>query len=511
MSYQKQNFRTGDTLYASQLDAMEEGIINAERLAMEGAAGAANMEKGTAALSTQQTPRTGADHGDKVTQKEGEECPHFDFTGYERAKEITGKAEDEKTRIPFGAIGKYSASMNGRSSAQKNHAFAANNSTIAAGEESFAAGYETIAEGNGSAAFGSRTWAKGTESHTEGILTLTEGQAAHAEGSLTKAKGDYSHAEGYMTEANGLYNHTEGSATKTYGFSSHAEGNETVADTNASHAEGSGTKAVSYFEVNSSDGDDPSSGNNSGTSAPPSNYDEYESVEDYRVRAAACSHAEGNNTIAMGYSSHAEGVGTGALGRASHTEGWETHTGASIGTELDGKEYVISDPTVGVAAHAEGYATWAKGNYSHAEGKETEATEESAHAEGIHTQATGNGAHAEGIYTEATAIGAHAEGWLTKATQPYSHASGSGTITSQSNQTVVGQYNKRTSQTGSMFVVGGGENDNDALRRNAFEVIRDGEIIIYWENNYYSLNLMLNLIANRYGGPTFFDDAKKKQ
>ena len=88
MSYQKQGFYSGGDLYSSQLEAMEDGIINAERLAMEGAAGAANMEKGSKALSTQQVPRTGADYGDKVTQKDGEDCPHFDFTGYERAKEI---------------------------------------------------------------------------------------------------------------------------------------------------------------------------------------------------------------------------------------------------------------------------------------------------------------------------------------------------------------------------------------------------------------------------------------
>ena len=43
--YQKQGFYSGQKLQASQLDAMEDGIINAEKLVIEGAAGAANMEK----------------------------------------------------------------------------------------------------------------------------------------------------------------------------------------------------------------------------------------------------------------------------------------------------------------------------------------------------------------------------------------------------------------------------------------------------------------------------------
>lgn len=452
MSYQKQNFSAGDILYASQLNAMEDGIINAETLAMEGAAGAANMEKGTAALSTQQTPRTGADYGNKVTQQEGEDKPHFDFTGYERAKEITGKAEDEKIRIPFGAVGKYSASMNGRSSAQKNHAFAANNSTIAAGEESFAAGYETLAEGNGSAAFGSRTWAKGTESHTEGILTLTEGQASHAEGSLTKAKGNYSHAEGYLTEAEGLYSHTEGSATKTWGFSTHAEGNDTVADANASHAEGSGTKVVSYQIIDTSSGEG-GAGGDSNPVAPPS-YDEYESAEDFRARYAACAHAEGNNTIAMGYGAHAEGVGANAYGRASHTEGWGTQTGEFFEDQLEGlggKAVRIADQELGIAAHAEGYNTKAIGNYSHASGFETVAASDA--------------------------------------------------------QTVVGKYNA-VSPSGiySLFVVGAGTSDES--RKNSLEVLQSGEIVIRWNEQYYSLNSMLSLIANKFGGNSFYDEAK---
>ena len=52
--YNKQGFKSGEKLKASQLEKMEDGIIEAQALAMEGAAGAANMEKGASEGSSQQ-------------------------------------------------------------------------------------------------------------------------------------------------------------------------------------------------------------------------------------------------------------------------------------------------------------------------------------------------------------------------------------------------------------------------------------------------------------------------
>lgn len=437
MEYVKKEFQAGDILSALDLNNIGDGIVEA----------AANMEKGTGALATQQTPRSGDDHGNKVSQKEGETAPHFDFTGHSEAN-MAG-------RIQYGAVGNYSVSLNGRSAALNKHAFAINNSTVAKGEESFAQGYETIAEGNSSTAMGSRTWAKGTAAHAEGLDTITEATGAHAEGGETKAKAQYSHAEGYKTIANAIYSHTEGSTTQTGGFSAHAEGNETIADTNASHAEGSGTKVISYQLAGGAD-----SGSSDGTTEEIPNYNEYESAEDFRARYAACSHAEGNNTTAMGYSAHAEGVGTNAYGRASHTEGWGTQTGELVEISEGDQTYNISNPEKGLAAHADGYNTKAIANYSHASGFET--------------------------------------------------------IADQPAQTVVGKYNKENSSRGSVFVVGGGDDGAIHGRRNAFEVIHDGTIYILWEGNYYSLNNMLNLIANAFvkgrvdENIAFFDAAKKK-
>lgn len=160
---------------------------------------------------------------------------------------------------------------------------------------------------------------------------------------------------------------------------------------------------------------------------------------------------EGSATQSGGFAAHAQGVGTKAYGRASHTEGWETQTGELVTIEEGDQTYNIPHPEKGLAAHADGYKTKAIANYSQASGFET--------------------------------------------------------IADRDAQTVVGQYNNKTSRSGSLFVVGGGTSDSE--RKNALEVISDGEIVIYWEGNYYSLNNMLNLIANKFGGKSFFDLAKK--
>lgn len=200
--YEKQGFYSGEKLKASQLDAMEDGIINAERLAMEGAAGAANMEKGAGLNATQQLPRT-----DKVTQEVGEEAPHFNFNGHSDAN-MAG-------RIQYGGVGNYSVSLNGRSAALNKHATSIGNSTIAKGEESFAQGYETIAEGNSSFAGGSRTWAKEEASVALGVNTKAEGKASIALGSESVARGEASMALGWGSKAIGKYSIALGQDTST--------------------------------------------------------------------------------------------------------------------------------------------------------------------------------------------------------------------------------------------------------------------------------------------------------
>ena len=188
--YEKQGFYSGQKLQASQLDVMEDGIIEAQALASQGAAGTANMEKGTGDNATQQCPRA-----DKVTQVEGEETLHFSFTGHPDAA--------MQGRIQYGAVGNYSAAMNGRSAALNKHAFAINNSTVAKGEESFAQGYETIAEGNSSFAGGSRSWARGEAAVALGSSTKALGVSAFAMGARTNAQAEVSSAFGVDNVADG--------------------------------------------------------------------------------------------------------------------------------------------------------------------------------------------------------------------------------------------------------------------------------------------------------------------
>lgn len=212
MSYQKQGFYSGGDLYASQLEAMEDGIINAEKLAMEGAAGAANMEKGTGVGATQQLP-DGVAEGFDFTDK------NANATTYDGT--LTGI-------IPYGATGEFASAFGGKASAQ--------------GKRSMAQGTTTIAKGDYSHSEGNATVALGANAHAEGAITTAFGSTSHAEGQGTQAKGENSHAEGMLTITEGHGSHSEGFGTKAKGNYSHAEGCGSQALHDESHASGYYTK-----------------------------------------------------------------------------------------------------------------------------------------------------------------------------------------------------------------------------------------------------------------------------
>lgn len=116
-------------------------------------------------------------------------------------------------------------------------------------------------------------------------------------------------------------------------------------------------------------------------------------------------HAEGNGSTATGECAHAEGNNTKATGDKSHAEGWDSESG-------------------GMISHAEGYSTKASASYAHSEGYQSEATSSAAHAEGHDTEASGQGSHSEGGRTKATNMAAHAEGYESEATGQATHAEG---------------------------------------------------------------------------------------
>lgn len=125
----------------------------------------------------------------------------------------------------------------------------------------------------------------------------------------------------------------------------------------------------------------------------------------------------------------------------------------------------------GEFSHAEGANASSIGSGSHAEGFSTVAFGIASHAEGVYAVAIGEGSHAEGLYTTASGIGSHAEGAGSIALGNGSHAGGLATVASGSYQTVVGQYNAPNNDV-SLFVVGGGINDN--YPKDIFDARIDG-------------------------------------
>ena len=110
----------------------------------------------------------------------------------------------------------------------------------------------------------------------------------------------------------------------------------------------------------------------------------------------------------------------------------------------------------GYAAHAEGASTTASGTGSHAEGVSATASGYSSHAEGASTIASGTGSHAEGECTKTTNRGEHAEG----------------------------RFNK--SNTDTRHSVGIGTSDNN--RKNAFEIMQNGDIYVIGLGGYDGTN-----------------------
>ena len=177
------------------------------------------------------------------------------------------------------------------------------------------------------------------------------------------------------------------------------------------------------------------------------------------------SHVEGNggNTVAAGGAgSHAEGQSNTIHGECAHAEGHYTIVGYSGYADF------------GDFSHTEGNGTQTYGIYSHAEGYQTTAGATTAyswgyasHAEGANTIALGRGSHAEGRGSIAYGACTHAGGLYTIASGSVGADVDFGTVVFT--QTAYGKYNKRDNTT-SLFVVGDGTGDSDALRHDILRV-----------------------------------------
>ena len=368
--------------------------------------------------------------------------------------------------------------------------------------------------GLGAHAEGLGSWSIGTSAHAEGHYSRALYNDTHAEGIGGYAAGEGSHAEGHNTIVNygASYSHVEGDSNIVSGFGAHAEGYQTVSIGDRSHTEGQGTLTGlsgfpggigyvyaipvfaiytppilpttaldTYFAVGESViVDDNVSGlqvftvNSAGYVAP--NYfiglqKKYDSQPSLAAASIGCKiyplygqsiYASSSLTFA-GTGAHAEGSGSIAIGTNGHSEG--KHTRAIY-------DY----------SHAEGSGSVAAGEGSHAEGFNTVVNYGSdySHAEGHSTQTIGDYSHAEGSGTTAIGVGSHAQGSGSVSWGIYSFAAGNRTIASGSvdvTQAAFGRFNKRDNTT-SLFVIGNGTGDSNALRKDIFRAESTGELVL---------------------------------
>ena len=156
--------------------------------------------------------------------------------------------------------------------------------------------------------------------------------------------------------------------------------------------------------------------------------------------------------------------------------------------------YKYSSGVEGTNAFAEGDATLASGNSSHAEGEWNTAYGDYSHAEGESTTAQGQSSHAEGEDTLAIGDVSHAEGSRTLAVGNYSHTEGYDTVAQNAYEHSQGVYNVSNKETetfgdkNTIFSVGIGKNDEE--RKNALEVLQNGDIYINNVGDYDGTNAL---------------------
>ena len=291
---------------------------------------------------------------------------------------------------------------------------------------------------------------------------------------------NYSFAEGFRTIASGQASHAEGAkyadnrSTESAGLASHAEGASTYAKADGSHAEGIlNTAGRSLDEISDAAQELGISGTQQELAAKLLGYGAH--AEGMNNEAlGSCSHAEGHTTKALANSTHAEGDTTIAVGEASHAEGYNTQAKGNQ-SHAEGSNTVA----IGNSSHTEGTSTTASGSFSHAEGSHTEASGRDSHAEGAYNKAIGIASHAEGDHTIAEGEASHAEGANTIAKNHYEHAEGKFNISNHNPDNDYPAYNTISS-------IGIGIDEDN--RKNAFEVMQNGDIYIIGVGDYDGTN-----------------------
>ena len=398
-------------------------------------------------------------------------------------KNIEAKIDDTINLVKGVSYGKSSHSEGYLTAATENYAHTEGEITFASGTASHAEGQNTIASGIGT--------------HVEGVSSWALADGAHAEGNWTTAEGEYSHAEGYYTYASGAASHAEGKGT-TAAFSSVRT--VSTQGSNYLYELSTLTTTISNKSYTLQVGNTVNFGPNY---AKITAIDNQTITTDKDLRAKAgytinlviggsfgdSAHSEGYLTSATGDYSHAEGYNAIASGAASHAGGYVV-LGGSINADGDGS-FAHGHTTNGsISATGKGAVAigWA-GGIGASKGI-IKASGGGAHAEGYASRgiidASGNGAHAEGCNTAALAKGAHAEGCNTAASGNYSHAEGFHTEAKNQNEHAEGKYNQ-SHEGQTIHSIGIGTSKTD--RKNAFEVIQNGDAYLIGVGNYDGIHI----------------------
>ena len=131
-------------------------------------------------------------------------------------------------------------------------------------------------------------------------------------------------------------------------------------------------------------------------------------------------------------------------------------------------------------------------------GNNNHALAEASTSEGAETDAHAYGSHAEG-YMTSTGVAAdysHSEGYKTSTQGPASHAEGDSTVTNNPAEHAEGKYNKSnmggTEATNTISSIGIGNASGSipgGERKNAFEVMQNGDMYVYGVGDYNGQNI----------------------
>ena len=232
----------------------------------------------------------------------------------------------------------------------------------------------------------------GTGSHSEIFNDYNETTGV-------KAVGNYSHAEGTNgTQALGYASHAEGSSSMAVGSCAHAE-NASWAFGNFSHSEGNSNAGHKLFTVTEGVANEDGTGRYTLSSV--DNLVKNMKISLYNSSVSASDNIDFATITAISQSLKQIIVD-------------KFYTPETYPIYIYVKEYPNYGDTVledgEESNHAEGYNTYAIGDYSHSEGYDTKAIGKISHSEGYNTSAMGYVSHVEGNNTIVYSEGSHGEG-----------------------------------------------------------------------------------------------------